>query len=131
MIRDQRGTAVIELAIVAPLLLMILTGITAYGGYFWMAHSIQQAANDGARASLAGLTSGERSTLATSTVSSELARINGISPANAATTVEDDGTTLSVSVRYDASSSNFLRLSIMPLPNRLISRSAVVRLGGL
>ena len=39
-----------EFAIVAPVLVMLVFGILMYGGYFLMAHSVQQLANDAARA---------------------------------------------------------------------------------
>ena len=127
---DERGTAVIELAIVAPLLLMILMGITSYGGYFWLAHNVQQAANDAARATLSGLTPTERQSLATAAASSDLSRVGGIRLALAATTITEDGTTLGVTIRYDASGSPFMRFNFLPLPISMISRSAFVRLGG-
>jgi Flp pilus assembly protein TadG len=49
---DTRGTAIIEMALLLPLFLMLLLGILIYGQYFLLAHSVQQAANDGARAAI-------------------------------------------------------------------------------
>jgi len=48
--RDQSGATAVEFAFLAPVLILILMGITGYGGYFWMSHSVQQLANDAARA---------------------------------------------------------------------------------
>ncbi|HSI16265.1 MAG TPA: TadE family protein, partial [Sphingomonas sp.] len=47
---DLRGVAVVEMAIVLPVLLVILMGIVTYGSWFLTAHSVQQVANDAARA---------------------------------------------------------------------------------
>ena len=48
--RSKRGGAALEFAIVAPVLMMLLLGIFVYGGYFLVAHTTQQLANDAARA---------------------------------------------------------------------------------
>uniref|UniRef100_UPI0025DDF22E TadE/TadG family type IV pilus assembly protein n=1 Tax=uncultured Sphingomonas sp. TaxID=158754 RepID=UPI0025DDF22E len=52
LLRDTKGTALLEFAMVLPPFLTMLTGIVSYGGYFWRAHVIQQVANDAARATL-------------------------------------------------------------------------------
>jgi len=46
--RGERGGAIVEMALVLPLLLALLMGVLIYGQYFMLAHSVQQAANDGA-----------------------------------------------------------------------------------
>src|ERR1700761_8291537 len=70
--RDERGAAVVEFAIIGPAFVVILLGIMSYGGYFWLAHSVQQLANDGARAAVAGLDANERQQLAQAAITSEL-----------------------------------------------------------
>ena len=62
--RDRRGVAAIEFAIVAPLLIMMMFGMIMYGSWFWMAHSVQSMASEGARAAIAGLDPAEREQLA-------------------------------------------------------------------
>lgn len=128
---DDRGTALIEMAFAAPLLVMLMLGIAGYGGYFWLAHSLQQTANDAARSAIAGLDSVERRALVEETVDDGLARISALDPARASVAVEDDLTTLVVRLRYDASDSPFLATSLIPLPSKVIERTAAVRLGGL
>ncbi|WP_242653260.1 TadE/TadG family type IV pilus assembly protein [Sphingomonas jatrophae] len=120
-----------EFALVAPLLLMILLGIIAYGGYFWRGHALQQVANDAARASLAGLTASERASLARTTVRDGLSGQAGIAPDRATVEVSEASETITVRVGYDASSEAFFRLGLVPMPAALIRRSAAVRLGGL
>ena len=50
MSRGQRGAALL----LVMWLILLLSGIWAYGCWFMTAHSLQQAANDAARASVAG-----------------------------------------------------------------------------
>ena len=42
--RGERGAAIVEMALVLPLLLALLIGILVYGQYFMLAHNVQQAA---------------------------------------------------------------------------------------
>ncbi|HET8613452.1 MAG TPA: TadE/TadG family type IV pilus assembly protein [Sphingomonas sp.] len=129
--RDARGTAVVELAITLPILLTLIMGILAYGDYFLVAHSVQQAANDAARAAIAGLDAAERASIAASTVETTLRRQGLLDPALAATSVDDDGSTLVVRLAYDDSADPLLHLSFVPTPDPRIRRSAAIRLGGL
>lgn len=46
---DCRGNAAAELALVAPLLLIIMLGCTELGNYFWNEHTLLKAVRDGAR----------------------------------------------------------------------------------
>src|SRR3546814_13935692 len=53
-VRCERAAAMVEMALVLPLFLALAMGILVYGRYFMLAHSVQQAANDGARAAITG-----------------------------------------------------------------------------
>ena len=127
---DPRGAALVEFALVAPAFLLILFGMAGYGGYFWRAHSLQQTANDAARAALGGLTAAERQSLAVAAVAGELPRV-GIDPARTSTAVSETSTLVTVRIDYDGSRDGFLDLSLVPLPSRTIRRIAAVRLAGL
>ncbi|MGN6122864.1 MAG: TadE/TadG family type IV pilus assembly protein [Sphingomonas oligoaromativorans] len=128
---DARGVAAIEMAFVLPILLTLIMGVISYGDWFLTAHTVQQAANDAARAAIAGLTSGERSYLATSRVQTMLAA-GALDPAKARPpTVTEVQTTLIVNVVYDASQDPLLHLSFVVPPPTLIRRSAAISLGGL
>lgn len=129
--QEKRGIAALELAITAPLLLAMLMGIMAFGGYFWLAHGLQQTANDAARAAIAGLTATERGSIARSLIASDLARIDGIDPTRATTAIADDGQTITIRLSYDASNTAFLKLGFVALPSPTIVRVAAVRLGGM
>lgn len=130
-LRDRRGAALTEFALVAPVFLALLMGLVGYGGYFWRANLIQQIANDGARASLPGLTAGERQTLAVAAVNQELTALAGIDVRKTATTVSETGGAILVAVQYDGSQDAVLNVSLIPLPSKTIKRVAAVRLGGL
>ena len=75
--RGERGAAVVEMALVLPLLLALLMGVLVYGQYFMLAHSVQQAANDGARASIIGLDAADRSAVASRAVGRSLQAVGG------------------------------------------------------
>ena len=52
-------------------------------------------------------------------------------PANATVAVDDDGATLAVHIRYDASSDPMLHVAFVAPPNPVIQRTAAISLGGL
>src|SRR3546814_15918207 len=56
---DRRGAVIVEMALVLPLLVTLLLGLVCYGQYFLIAHSVQQIANDAARATIGRLTAAE------------------------------------------------------------------------
>ncbi len=62
--RDRRGIAAVEFALVAPVFLLIVAGIVTYGMYFAVQVAVTEAAAEGARVSVAGLTASERAVLA-------------------------------------------------------------------
>lgn len=129
--RDRRGVAAVEFALVAPLLIVLMIGILSYGGYFWTAHTVQQAANDAARAAIGGLDDRERHALAVSSINQELVAVLNNEPSLAQVDVLRDGNTLTVRVRYDASDSVFWAFSgITPMPSSQVVRQASIRLGG-
>lgn len=128
---DTRGNAIVEFALVAPVFLIFLMGIIAYGGYFWLAHNLQELANDSARAAVAGLTSDERTTLAQNSFDSEVAHYGALTPANAQVLYNGDAQNFTVSISYDASASGFWAADgLIPMPSSTIVRSASIRLGG-
>lgn len=129
--RDERGVAAIEFAFVGPVLIVLMFAIVCYGGYFWIAHAVQQLANDSARAAIAGLDDAERSALAKSSLDAGMVDYAYLSPSAAAVSVERSNQKLSVKVVYDATNSGFWGMAkLVPMPSPRIERSAAVRLGG-
>lgn len=128
--RDRRGVAAIEFAMVTPFLLLMMLGMMVYGGWFWMAHSVQSLASEGARAAIAGLDPAERETLARSFIGAQVGDL-GLQAERASVQVESTTGVIRVNIDYDISDHPLMALSaIVPSPPRVIRRTAVVRLGG-
>jgi Flp pilus assembly protein TadG len=128
LIRDRHGTAAIEFALVLPMLAMLLLGIIGYADRMFTAHSLQQAANDGARAAIGGLDRGERDSLAATATRTSLTRAGVLDPALATVTIDDDNSTVVVRLSYDASARPLMTAGLVPMPGRTIVRTAAIRL---
>jgi Flp pilus assembly protein TadG len=113
------------------MLIMLLVGMVVYGGWFWLAQSVQSLATESARAAMGGLDDAERRQLATAFVAREAASGSGLDPALITTTVTSDADAVRVRIAYDAHAHPILLLAgPLPQPPTLIQRSAVVRVGG-
>jgi len=130
LLHAKSGAAAVEFAIVGPAFVMMLLGICSYGGYFWLAHSVQELANDGAHAAVAGLSSTERQQLAQSMVSGESGSYAALTPAKLTVTEAEQNNAMTVSVSYDASGSAFWAFKLVPMPSSTIQRSATIAVGG-
>jgi Flp pilus assembly protein TadG len=129
--QDRRGSTAIEFAVISPVLILMLLGILVYGGYFMLSHSLQQMANDAARASVAGLTDTERSTLAQTAVTNDVQTYSYLSPRLLSVNYADQNQVLTVTLTYNASGSPFWALNgLVPMPSPTLVRSASVQIGG-
>jgi len=127
----ESGAVAVEFAILGPAFLIMLVGTMVWGQYFWISHTVQQLANDSARAALAGLDASERETLARTTLSNEVADYANLRPAAAALTLVDHGDRMTVSVSYDTTGATFWAFAgLVPSPPKTVLRQATVRLGG-
>ena len=127
----RRGSAAIEFALVGPLLVILLTGMVVYGGWFWLAQSVQSLATESARAAMSGIDDTERRQLAMAYVGREARQGSGLDPALIAATVTSDASAVRVQITYDAHAHPILLLAgPLPKPPTLIRRVAVVRTGG-
>lgn len=122
--REERGAAIVEMALVLPLLLALLMGVLVYGHYFMLAHSVQQAANDGARASIIGLDAADRSAVASRAVARSLQAVRGTHSVAVSETTE----AITVAVSFTAAQDSFLRSSFVPSPDNVIRASATFEL---
>ena len=96
-----------------------------------MSHSVQQLANDAARAAVGGLDAAERQSLAQQVVSSEALSYPSLDGARTHVSLVDTTTQLTVNVAYDASGSPFWAASgLVPMPSTTLTRSATIKLGG-
>lgn len=131
---SERGTAAIEFAICLPVFLLIVFGLMAYGIYLGAAHSVEQLAADAARASVAGLSDGERTSIARDHVAlhapdyplltaSDVSVEAGPSP--------NDATQFRVLVRFDSSELPIWVMSgLVPMPSQVIERTSTIKRGG-
>lgn len=128
----ERANAAVEFAIIGPVLLLLMLGIFTYGGYFLTAHTVQQLANDAARAAIAGLDDDERRLLAQEAAQAGLAGQSYMRGQVSRIDVTRAGATMAVRLTYDASEDVYWSFeSILPVPSPDISRTATIRLGGL
>lgn len=132
--RDRSGASAVEFALLVPVFLLIAVGTLCYGLYFGAAYSIQQLAAEAARATVAGLTPGERTLLAQESVAASLPNYSLIAPEQVAVTVgthSGNADLFDVAVTYDASHMPiWIFEGLVPLPPKVIHREAVVRRGG-
>ncbi|HEX7873308.1 MAG TPA: TadE/TadG family type IV pilus assembly protein [Sphingobium sp.] len=128
---DARGAVLIEAAILLPILLMMLVGMINYGLWFMAAHAIQQAANEGARASLAGIDAGERQTLAGDAVRQSVGAAGVVNPTLVTTSSAVSGDYYTVTVSYNVSKAAFFVTALLPMPAGPIQRASVVKLVSL
>jgi Flp pilus assembly protein TadG len=129
--RDRRGATIVEFALVLPILICLLLGVLGYGQYFLLAHSVQQIANDAARATVAGLDADERASLARQSVTDDVAALRQFAASRVTSQVNESGDSVAVDVTLDAHGLPPFTTPIVPMPAPLIERRAVVRRGGL
>lgn len=134
-IRGQTGSAAVEFAIIAPVFILMLVGMLAFGIYLSATHSIRQLSADAARASIPGLTEEERKQLATAFVAQSAHRYAFIDPEYLVVTVKDDEeheNRFDVELRYDSSELPIWSLAaITPLPGKTIVGVTTIQNGGV
>jgi Flp pilus assembly protein TadG len=129
----RRGASAVEFAMLLPLFLALVFGIVIFGSYLAVVHGLQQLAAEAARSSIAGMSASERSSIATSYVSTNvgtypLITANQVS-VNAATSPSDPNVFV-VTVTYNASGMFIYSLPFVPAPSSTIVRSAAIPFGG-
>ena len=123
-----------EFAFIAPVFLVLLFGLIAFGSYLAIVHGIQQLTAEAARASIPGLTDAERLSLAQDNITSNVGSYPMLSADRL--TVQSAGTdsatgTFKVTVQYDASNMFIFNLPhIVPMPGPIIVRTAAIQRGG-
>ena len=131
---DQRAASAVEFAFIAPVFLVLLFGLIAFGSYLAIVHGVQQLTAEAARASIAGLSDAERLSLAQSNITANVGSYPMLSVNRLA--VQSAGTdastgTFKVTVQYDASDMLVFSLPhIVPMPNPIIVRTAAIQRGG-
>jgi len=132
----EEGTASVEFALVAVLFLTFLFGVVAYGIQFASRLAIAQAASEGARASIAGLTDAERIGYATAAAQAVLDSYGGLVDPAATTVVAapvaGDASRFRVTVTHDLGAFALAQLvPFVPVPMDVTTASVTVNNGGL
>ncbi|TGP22884.1 pilus assembly protein [Mesorhizobium sp. M1D.F.Ca.ET.184.01.1.1] len=132
---DAAGTSAVEFAMLAPIFILLLLGMVAYGIYFGASHSVQQIAADAARTAIAGLNQTERQALVTDFITHDVAGYPFVDPKKLTVDAKDsavDGSQFVVSVSYDARNLPIWNLfRTLPLPGTTIQRQSTIRVGGI
>lgn len=130
----QSGSNAVEFALVAPILMLLLFGIIAFGYLFGIYHGVQQIASEAARASVSGITDPERAAIARDFVTAHVSAYPLLDPARLKITTAQSGPpqqTFEVAILYDMSDTVFANLaSLVALPPPLVERRAVIQRGG-
>lgn len=131
----EEGVAALEFAIVAPLFLALVFGIIVYGIYFTIWIAVTEAASEGARASVAGLDTAERITLATDEVTNFFTAYGPMLSLSHATIlaqqVPGNAGAFEVAVTYDFSSMGLGTLAgLLPVPTATPTATVIVSNGG-
>lgn len=134
LLQCDRGVAALEFVFLAPALLALLFSIIVYSIYFTAMIGVRQAASEGARAAVAGLSTAERSTLAVARAKAVIANYGSLLGGKAApviTAAADATGTFRVQVSYDMSGAAIMRYgSFVPLPDSTIVANVTVTNGG-
>ncbi|MGV3579955.1 TadE/TadG family type IV pilus assembly protein [Brevundimonas sp.] len=131
--RRRQGSAAVEFALTGPLMILMLVGMVTYGGWLWLAQSVQTLATESARAAVAGLDAAERIRLARAFVLAEAEAEGGAGLVydRLVVTVESDEQAIRVHIAFDASDHWVMMMSgLLPAPPAVIRRTAIVRTGG-
>jgi len=133
LIADDGGLAALEFVFLAPALLMLAFAIVIYSIYFTALIGVREAAAEGARAAVAGLSSSERASLANARAREVVDTYGtllggGSAPAISTSALGSGG--FSVTVAYDMSGSPMMRYgSFIPLPSPNVSATVTVNNG--
>jgi Flp pilus assembly protein TadG len=128
LFRHERGAVLVEAAFALPLLITLLFGIMVYGNWFIIAHSLQQAADEAARAAVAGLDATERRTLVDKSVAASRIAFPMPNAQAIAVSTGESGGYYTVALRYDLVNAPVFSSAPFPLPGGSLQRSAVVRI---
>lgn len=124
VMRNRRGGAAVEFAILAPVLLALVAGGIFYSRWFTVASQTQNLASDGARAAVAGLDDTERQTIVTGLMTGAVTRVPLEKGATRTWRAWRDGDLYAVSVTTTLPDYDLSR--IIPMPDRAVTRDAVV-----
>lgn len=135
LLKCDRGIAALEFVVLAPALLFLVFAIIIYSIYFTASMGVRQAASEGARAAVAGLSTGERVALARARAGEVFENYRSVLGSTAQPTITAGAGatagTFRVDVSYDMSGSPIRRyVNFIPLPSSNVAASVTVTNGG-
>jgi len=129
----DKGMAALEFALIAPALLMLVFAIIIYSFWFSALMGVRQAASEGARAAMAGLSATERATLARDRAQAVIDGYGALLSSSGTPQIEagaDGAGLFKVQVRYDMSGSPLLRYAgLIPMPSTTLAATVIVTNG--
>ncbi len=125
---DTGGAVLIEAAAALSILIVLLAGIVTYGLWLTAAATLQQVANEAARATLGALDADERDHLAHRAIVHSLLRGRLIDAEKVAIDTSAGDGFYTVTLTYDTSAAALFSNSIVPLPDAAITRTASVEI---
>lgn len=128
---DSRGAVLIEAALVLPVLIMLLLGILTYGLWLMTANTLQQVANEAARATLGSLSAAERQERVSQAIASSLLTTGAVRAADVTFSTATSGAYYTVTLSYDTRTHPLFASPLVPLPTGTIVRQATVEMGGV
>lgn len=129
--RRRAGSAAVEFAIVGPLMILMVMSMLVYGGWLWLAMSVQTLATESARAAIGGLDAAEQRRLVAAFIDAEASPAAGVAREHLTLAVDTEPGVIRVRVALDVSDHPLMMISVVtPPPPSTIRRSAVVRTGG-
>ncbi|HUD27965.1 MAG TPA: TadE/TadG family type IV pilus assembly protein [Novosphingobium sp.] len=135
LLKCDRGIAALEFVFLAPALLFLVFSIIIYSIYFAASIGVRQAASEGARAAVAGLSTAERVSLARTRAGEVIENYRSVLGTTAQPTITAGAGattgTFRVDVSYDMSGSPIMRyVNFIPLPSSDVEASVTVTNGG-
>jgi Flp pilus assembly protein TadG len=131
---DKCGASAVEFALVSPLFVLLIFGVICYATIESMYIGTQELVSEAARASVAGLSDTERSSIVSTFVTNNIGSYAFLDPRKisvTSATINTSPSTYQVNITYDMSGSFVYQFSnILPLPSPTIKRTAVVLNGG-
>ena len=130
--RSRRGTALVEMAFLLPILVLVLFGMIEYGGLFWRASQIESVARTGART---GALSGGTAAAVNTAVSTLMTSAGLGSTGYTVTLTPPDpgalaaGTSFSVSISVPYSTITLTGCPLVPVPTTLVRASTMAKEG--
>ena len=127
--RATAASAAVEFALLAPVLLLFIFGTLCFTFVFSVASGVQQLAAEAARASVAGLTVSERSTLVQQFLAANVGAypfLNAQQLTVATATLSNPAPAFQVLLTYDLTRQIAVFNGLVPLPLTQVHGSAVV-----